>query len=114
VEEQPPALQREDADLGRHPQVQQGLQARLRGRRHDEPYEILQPGGSVEYNNEEPGASLAAAPHPGLPAVRLDQSRAPGRLAVSAEHRDRAATDEPAHVPAHAGRARGRDAAAQQ
>ncbi len=30
--------------------------ADLRRRRDDEPYEILQPGGSVEYYNEEPGA----------------------------------------------------------
>jgi uncharacterized protein with von Willebrand factor type A (vWA) domain len=38
----------------------------LRGRRHDEPYEILQPGGSVEYNNEEPGAEpgCSASPRP--------------------------------------------------
>jgi uncharacterized protein len=37
VEEQPPPLCREVPDLGHHPQVQQGLQAGVRGRRHHEP-----------------------------------------------------------------------------
>ena len=78
------------------------------------PYEILQPGGSVEYNNEEAGAEWLQRLTQRLPEVRLDQPRAAGRLAVPAEHRDRPAADEPAHVPADAGRARRRDAAAGQ
>jgi uncharacterized protein with von Willebrand factor type A (vWA) domain len=78
------------------------------------PYEILQPGGSVEYNNEEAGADLAAAADACLPQVCLDQPRAAGRVAVPAEHFHRAATAQPAHVPAHAGRAGRRDALAEQ
>jgi uncharacterized protein with von Willebrand factor type A (vWA) domain len=78
------------------------------------PYEILQPGGSVEYNNEEGRRRVAAAPDARLPEVRLDQPRAAGRLAVPAEHFHRAATAQPAHVPAHAGRAGRRDALAEQ
>ncbi len=40
----------------------QGLQTDLRGDATMSPYEILQPGGSVEYMNEEPGAESVAAP----------------------------------------------------
>ena len=65
------------------------------------PYEILQPGGSVEYNNEEAGRRVAAAADQRLPEVRLDQPRAAGRVAIPAEHRGDPAADEPAHVPAH-------------
>ena len=50
------------------------------------PYEILQPGGSVEYNNEEPGAEWIQRLTQCLPEVRLDQPRAAGRVAVPAEH----------------------------
>jgi uncharacterized protein with von Willebrand factor type A (vWA) domain len=43
----------------------------LRRRRHHEPYEVLAPGGSVEYNNEEAGAEWLArfcgAPFPNSP-----------------------------------------------
>ena len=43
--------------LGRDPQVQQRLDKLIFvGDATMSPYEILQPGGSVEYNNEEPGA----------------------------------------------------------
>ena len=51
------------------------------------PYEILQPGGSVEYNNEEAGAEWLQRLTQRLPEVRLDQPRAAGRVAVPAEHR---------------------------
>ena len=100
------------ADLGRDPQVQQDYKLIFVGDATMSPYEILQPGGSVEYNNEEPGAEWLQRLTQRLPQVRLDQPRAAGRLAVPAEHRDRAAADEPAHVPADAGRSRRRDAAA--
>ena len=70
------------------------------------PYEILQPGGSVEYNNEEAGRGMAAAPHQRVPEVRLDQPRAAGRLGLPAEHLGDPAAHEPAHVPAHPARAR--------
>jgi uncharacterized protein with von Willebrand factor type A (vWA) domain len=76
------------------------------------PYEILQPGGSVEYNNEEAGRRVAAAPHQCLSQVRLDQPRAAGRVAVPPEHRHHRPADQPAHVPADAGRPRRSDAAA--
>ena len=56
------------------------------------PYEILQPGGSVEYNNEEAGRRVAAAPHARVPEVRLDQPRAAGRLGLPAEHRGRSSS----------------------
>ena len=62
------------------------------------PYEILQPGGSVEYNNEGARRRMAAAPDQCVPEVRLDQPRAAGRLAVPAEHCRHATVDEPAHV----------------
>ena len=66
------------------------------------PYEILQPGGSVEYNNEEPGAEWLQRLTQRVPEVRLDQPRAAGRVGLPAEHRGDPAADEPAHVPAHA------------
>ena len=44
------------ADVGRAAQVHARLQADLRRRRHHEPVRVLQPGGSVEYNNAEAGA----------------------------------------------------------
>ncbi len=50
------------------------------------PYEILQPGGSVEYNNEEAGADWLQRLTHALPEVRLDQPRAARRVAVPAEH----------------------------
>ena len=102
------------ADLGRDPQVQQGLQADLRRRRDDEP--LRDPAARRQRRIQQRGAGrrVAAAADAGLPEVRLDQPRAAGRVAVPAEHRHRAAADEPAHVPAHAGRAGRRDAAAQQ
>ena len=42
---------------GRAAHISARLQGDLRRRRHDEPYEITAPGGSVEHLNEEPGAS---------------------------------------------------------
>jgi hypothetical protein len=114
VEEQPAALQREVPDLGHHPQVQQGLQAGFVGDATMSPYEILQPGGSVEYNNEEAGAEWLQRLTQRLPQVRLDQPRAAGRVAVPPEHQRDPAADEPAHVPADdQGPGRG-DAAAEQ
>ena len=44
------------------------------------PHEILQPGGSVEYNNEEPGAEWLQRLTHAFPEVRLDQPRAAGRV----------------------------------
>ncbi len=64
------------------------------------PYEILQPGGSVEYMNEEPGAVLVAAPDRGLSPARLDQPRAAGRVAVPPEHRHHPPADGRQDVPA--------------
>ena len=76
------------------------------------PYEVLQPGGSVEYNNEEAGRGVAAAPGGTLPQVRLAQSRARGRLGVPAVDLGDPAADGEPDVPGHAGRARARDARA--
>ena len=78
------------------------------------PYEILQPGGSVEYNNEEPGAEWLQRLTQRLPEVRLDQPRAAGRVGLPAEHRRDPAADEPAHVPADLAGARRGHAAAEQ
>ena len=39
------------------------------------PYEVLQPGGSVEYNNEEAGAEWLARFCNAFPEIRLAQSR---------------------------------------
>ena len=81
----------ESSPPGRHPAVQQGLQTRLRRRRHHEPYEILQPGGSVEYNNEEAGAGGCSAYC--TSRVRVDQPGTTRRLGIPPEHRHR----PPAH-----------------
>ena len=53
------------------------------------PYEILQPGGSVEYNNEEAGAEWLQRLTACVPEVRLDQPRAARRLGLPTEHRGR-------------------------
>jgi hypothetical protein len=86
VEEQPPPLQREDSHLGRHPQVQQGLQADLRRRRDDEP--VRDPAARRQRRIQQRGAGrrMAAAADARLPQVRLDQPRAAGRVAVPPEH----------------------------
>ena len=76
------------------------------------PYEILQPGGSVEYNNEEAGADWLKRLTQRLPEVRLDQPRAAGRVAVPPEHRGDPAADVAPHVSGHPPRARGSDATA--
>ena len=102
------------ADVGHHPQVQQGLQADLRGRRHHEPVRDPAAGRQRRIQQRGSGRRMAAAPHPRLPQVRLDQPRAAGRVAVPPEHRRHPAADEPAHVPDdHQGAGRG-DAAAVQ
>ena len=92
--------------LGRDPQVQQGLQADLRRRRDDEP--VRDPAARRQRRIQQRGAGrrVAAAADPGVPEVRLDQPRAARRVGLPAEHRDRPAADEPAHVPAHLARAR--------
>jgi hypothetical protein len=100
VEEQPAPLQREVRHLGHHPQVQQGLQAHLRRRRHDEP--VRDPAARRQRGIQQRGSRrrMAAAPDPRLPQVRLDQPRAAGRVAVPPEHQRHPAAGQPAHVPA--------------
>ena len=70
------------------------------------PYEILQPGGSVEYNNEEAGAEWLQRLTNAFPKFAWINPEPQGvwgyRQSIS---RDPAA-DEPAHVPAHPARAR--------
>jgi len=79
------------------------------------PYEILQPGGSVEYNNEEAGAKWLQRLIQRLPEVCLDQPRTPGRVAVPAKHqRHCQQLMQPAHVPADLARPGRRDAPPQQ
>ncbi len=63
------------------------------------PYEILQPGGSVEYNNEEPGAEWLQRLTHAFPAPRLDQPRAAGRVGIPPKHRHHSPADGRAHVP---------------
>ena len=48
---------------------------------------------------------MAATPNQRLPKIRLDQPRAPRRLAVPPEHQRGATADATAHVPAHPQRA---------
>ena len=100
-------------DLGRDPQVQQGLQADLRRRRDDEP--VRDPAARRQRRIQQRGARrrVAAAAHQRLPEVRLDQPRAAGRLGLPAEHRGDPAAHEPAHVPAHLAGARRSHATAQ-
>ncbi len=88
VEEQPPPLCREVPDTWDIiRKYNQDYKLIFVGDATMSPYEILQPGGSVEYNNEEPGAVWIAAPDRRLPAARLDQPRAARRVAVPPEHR---------------------------
>ncbi len=76
------------------------------------PYEILQPGGSVEYNNEEAGAEWLQRLTNAFPKFSWINPEPQGRLAVPAEHQRDPATDEPPHVPAdHQGPGRGHAAA---
>jgi uncharacterized protein with von Willebrand factor type A (vWA) domain len=58
---------REARHLGHDPQVQQGLQADLRRRRHDEP--LRDPAARRQRRVQQRGAGrgVAAAPHPRLP-----------------------------------------------
>ncbi len=76
------------------------------------PYEIAYPGGSVEHNNEEPGAVWLQAAVGCLRPCDLAQPAAGGPLGLLRLDRHGARADGQAHVPAHAGRARGRDARA--
>ena len=114
VAQQPAPLQREVPHLGRDPQVQQGLQADLRGRCHHEP--VRDPAAGRQRRIQQRGSRcrVAAAPDARLPEIRVDQSGTAGRVAIPAEHRARAAADEPAHVPAHPARSRRRHAHTQQ
>ncbi len=78
------------------------------------PYEILQPGGSVEYNNEEPGAEWLQRLTHAFPKFAWINPEPQGvwqyRQSIAVVQQ----IDEPAHVPAHlAGPGRGH-AAAQQ
>jgi uncharacterized protein with von Willebrand factor type A (vWA) domain len=56
VEEQPPPLQREVPTWDIIRKYNKDYKLIFVGDATMSPYEILQPGGSVEYNNEEPGA----------------------------------------------------------
>mgnify|MGYP003694646817 CR=1 FL=1 len=48
------------------------------------PYEILQPGGSIEHWNEEPGAAWMKRLLASYPAPRLAEPRAAGSLGLHA------------------------------
>ena len=76
------------------------------------PYEILQPGGSIEYFNEEPGAVWIKRFTDDLPEVRLAQPRAGGNLVLPPVDRRDQGADERPHVPDHAQRPRAGDEAA--
>ena len=52
---QPPPLGRADPDRGGAAHLRARLPGDLRRRRHDEPYEIVQPGGAIEHWNAESG-----------------------------------------------------------
>jgi uncharacterized protein len=67
VEEQPAPLRREVPHLGHHPQVQQGLQAHLRRRRHDEP--LRNPAARRQRGIQQRGGRrrVAAAPDHAFP-----------------------------------------------
>ena len=78
------------------------------------PYEILQPGGSVEYNNEEAGAEWLQRLTSAFPKFAWINPEPQGVWQLPAEHRGDPAADEPAHVPAHPARARRSDATAEQ
>ena len=101
---------REVPDLGHHPQVQQGLQADLRGRRDHEP--LRDPAARRQRRVHERGAGrrMAAAPHACFSQVRLDQPRTARRLAVPPEHQHHPAADGRPHVSAVHQRPRGRHA----
>ncbi len=73
---------REVRDLGRDPQVPHDWKLIFVGDATMSPYEILQPGGSVEYNNEEAGAEWLQRFFSTLPEVGLAQPRAGRALAV--------------------------------
>jgi uncharacterized protein with von Willebrand factor type A (vWA) domain len=61
------------------------------------PYELMQPGGSVEYANEEPGAAWFAADRR-VPPCDLAQPGARADLAIHALDADGAGAPRPAHV----------------
>ena len=76
------------------------------------PYEILQPGGSIEHWNEEPGAAWMKRLLAAYPAPRLAQPGAAGPLGVHALDQHRARAGRGPDVPADARRPRPRDALA--
>ena len=69
------------------------------------PYEIVQPGGSIEHWNEEAGRGMDAAADAHLAASRLAQSRAAAALGSHAFGADHARADGGPDVPADARRA---------
>ncbi len=73
------------------------------------PYEILQPGGSIEHWNEEAGRGLDEAAARELPAPRLAQPGAAGPLGVHALDPHHARAGRGPDVPADARGARPRD-----
>ena len=73
------------------------------------PYEIVQPGGSVEHWNEEPGALWMQRLMQHLAASRLAQSRAAAALGIHAVGADYARAAGGPDVPADAGRPRSGD-----
>ena len=78
------------------------------------PYEILQPGGSVEYNNEEPGAEWLQRLTHAFPKYAWINPEPQGVWQYRQSIAIDPAADEPAHVPAHAGGPGSGDAAAEQ
>ena len=73
------------------------------------PYEIVQPGGSIEHWNEEPGARMDAAADADLAASRVAQSGAAAALGVHALGADHARAAGRPDVSADARRPRSGD-----
>ena len=78
------------------------------------PYEIVYPGGSVEHTNEEAGAVWLQRLLDGLPPGDLAQPAARVGMGLPRVHPHYPPADGRADVPAHAGRARPRNAPFEQ
>ena len=98
--------------LGHHSQVQQGLQADFRRRRHHEPLRDFAARRQRGVQQRGSWRRVAAAPHARLPQVCLDQPRATRRVAVPPEHQHHPAAHQQPHVPFVTQRPGGDDAAA--
>ena len=78
------------------------------------PYEILQPGGSVEYNNEEAGAEWMQRLTHAFPKFAWINPEPQGVWQYRQSICGDPAAHEPPHVPGDDGRAGAGDAAAEQ